>query len=193
MLLEKQFHAIHPQRLLIDGDTSMYLRHVRVDDSPEVYRLIRANRNHLVKDQQWAQHIDYVGLDKSVHDTIAQIKADTCLQYRIVASNDTGPGHHIVGTVSLFNKEVLERRAVLSCWLAEKDHGKGYAVKAIRRLLDYAFREWNIDTAVTAVAEDNIRAQKLLTSLGAQKSDTITQREVNDQKPILYRQWSIHA
>lgn len=189
----KQYHAAHPQRLIINGDTSMYLRHANPDDSAEVYRIIRANRGHLSKDLQWAQNVDFIGFEKSVQDTLAQIKADKCLQYRIVAAGETIATQRIVGTVTLFNRRVLERTAVLSCWLAESDQGKGYATRAVKRLLQYAFDSWNIDTVTTLITEDNLRAQQLVKNLGASRTDAVVQREFGSQSVMLYRQWEFHA
>lgn len=185
----RQYNAIHPHRLLITGDTSMYLKLTSHDDAEELYRLVHANRHHLSKSQAWAKHIDFLTLDKSVKETVSQIKADRWLQYRIMAA-DQHAGQHIIGTVTLFNRDVLARNARLSCWLAESAEGQGYAKRAIKRVLAYAFYEWNVDSIFTDVVSGDERAERLMTSLGATLTGNTKNGTLNDE-PVTYREWTI--
>lgn len=187
---DRQYHAAHPHSLIITGDTSMYLKLASHDDAEELYRLVHANRQHLSKSQAWAKHIDFLTLDKSVKETVGHIKADRWLQYRIMAA-DEHARQRIVGTVTLFNRDVLARNARLSCWLAESAEGKGYAKRAIKRLLEYAFYKWNIDSIFTDIRSGDERAERLMSSLGATPTGNSTQGSLHDE-PVLYKEWMIH-
>lgn len=188
---DKQYHAIHPHRLLIEGDTTMYLRLSSHDDAEELYKVISHNRQHLSKNQTWAKHIDFLTLDQSIKNSVGQIHADRWLQYRIMAAAPGG-GQHMVGTVTLYDRDVLGRSAKLSCWLAEDAEGKGYARRAINRLLQYAFSKWNIDSVITDVKEGSERTEQLLAKLGGKPTGSTREGELHGES-VRYTEWVIHT
>lgn len=185
---DKQYHAIHPQKLIVDGDASFFLQLTDLDDSEQLYRLIHANRDHLGKQQAWARNIDFEGVDQSVRATVDQIKADRWLQYRIMLPIPGSTEHKMIGTVTLFDREVLSRVAGLSFWLAKDEQGKGYARRGVQRLLAYAFSSWNVDHVFVDIQVGNEHGEKLVTKLGGKPTEQILQDDV-DGEQITRRRW----
>jgi RimJ/RimL family protein N-acetyltransferase len=168
----------------------LYLRLTHDDDAESVYRLVVANRKFLSTEQQWAREVDFMGLHRAVADTVAQIKANRWLQYRIMVVPGSGQEGVIVGTVTLFDRDVMARTARLSCWLVEAAHDKGYARRAIQRLCEYAYRHWGIDAIYTDVRCGNQRAERLMAHIGARPHSEAFQRP-DDDSTCMVQTWEL--
>lgn len=186
---DKQYFAIHPHRLIIDGDSSMYLKLTSPEDSEQLYRLVHSNREHLGRYQLWARDIDFEGLDQAVQASVKEIQADRWLQYRIMVPNQSG-GHRMIGTVTLFGRELLGNSAKLSFWLAKDEQGKGYARRGVQRLLMYAFDAWRLNFVEVDVEIGNAHGERLMQRLGAQPTQEVTTQQDNDET-IVRRKWII--
>lgn len=186
---DKQYLAIHPHRLIIDGDASMYLKLTTPEDSDQLYRLVHSNRDHLGRYQLWARDIDFEGLDQAVQATVKEISADRWLQYRIMVPNRDGD-HRMIGTVTLFGRELLGNTAKLSFWLAKEEQGKGYARRGVIRLLQYAFENWRLSSVEVDVEIGNAHGEKLVQRIGAQLTDEVTTQQDGDEV-IVRRKWII--
>lgn len=187
---DKQYQAIHPHRLLINGDATMYLRLANPNDGMDLYRVVHANRTHLSKTLAWAKHIDFLTLDSSIKAAVGHILADRWLQYRIIVPDPATHEQRLIGTVTLYDREVLARTAKLSCWIAQAEEGKGFATRAVTRLLHYAFSEWNIDVVTSDIQVGNLRAERLIARVGGVPTDEIATQLVDDQE-VRYRKWVI--
>jgi RimJ/RimL family protein N-acetyltransferase len=184
---DKQYLAIHPHRLLIEGDASVFLQLTRPEDSEELYRLVHANRHHLRKYQRWAKDINFEELHRSVQDTVSKIEGDKWMQYRIMIPR-AGGDHQMIGTVTLFERNVHQATARLSYWLAESEQGKGYARRGVQRLLEHAFKAWGLHQVFLEVQIGNQRAEGLALRLGAQPTDEVAQEELEGEI-VSRRKW----
>lgn len=183
------YMAIHPHRLIIDNDPSMFLKLASPEDSEQLYRLVHSNREHLGKYQLWAREIDFEGLDQAVLATVKEIEADRWLQYRIMIPNRDG-GHRMIGTVTLFGRELLGNTAKLSFWLAKDEQGNGYARRAVQRLLAYAADSWRLKQVEVDVELDNAHGENLVRKIGATPTEFTTTQEDGDAT-IIRRKWVI--
>lgn len=184
---DKNHQAIHPKRLLLEGDASVFLQLTSPEDSEELYRLVHANRHHLRKYQQWAKDINFEELHQSVRETVERIKGDIWMQYRIMIPR-LGADHEMVGTITLFNRNFAQATAQLSYWLAEKEQGKGYARRGVQRLMEHAFKAWGLEKVFMDVQVGSERAEGLAIRLGARPTDEITSEEIEGET-ITRRKW----
>lgn len=184
---DKNYQAIHPKRLLLEGDASVFLRLTSPADSEDLYRLVHANRQHLGKYQQWAKDINFEDLHRSVQETVERIKGDVWMQYRIMVPR-LGGDHEMIGTITLFNRNFAQATAQLSYWLAEREQGKGYARRGVQLLMGHAFKAWALQRVFLDVRVGDKRAEGLATRLGAQPTDETTSEEIEGEV-IVRRKW----
>jgi RimJ/RimL family protein N-acetyltransferase len=65
-------------------------------------------------------------------------------------------GDELLGNISLFEVEHIDRRAILGIFIGEAGRrGKGYGAEAIRLLLGYGFNILNLHSVMLTVHEDN--------------------------------------
>lgn len=184
---DKNHQAIHPKRLLLEGDASVFLQLTSPEDSEALYHLVHANRQHLGRYQRWAKDINFEDLHTSVQQTVDRIKGDIWMQYRIMIPRQ-GANHEMAGTITLFNRNVAQATAQLSYWLAEKEQGKGYARRGVQLLLGHAFKAWALEKVFLDVQVGNQRAEGLALRLGAQPTDETMTEEI-DGEVITRRKW----
>ena len=186
MLPDKEYMAAHPRRLLIDGDSSMFLQLTSPEDSEQLYRLVSENRHHLKQYEHWAADIDFEELHQIVVASAKHVTADGFLQYRIMLP---GQGEHrMIGTVTLYERDLLAKTACLSFWMAEDEKGKGYMRRGITRLLQYADTAWSLNQVFLEIHEGNQHAEDVARHLGAQPTDEVQTEALNGQDLHL-RKW----
>lgn len=186
---DKQYVAQHPRRLLLDGDGSLFLKLATPEDSEQLYKLVHENRDHLGKHQRWARDINFEQMHQAVQASVQRIAEDSWLQYRIMVPQ-AGGEHRMVGTVTLFGRDLLDGTAVLGYWLAEAEQGKSYARKSIQRLLHYAAGNWQLKKVFIQIEDDNERAAGLARRLGAVPLDKFVE-DVFDDEVFALRRWEL--
>ena len=80
-----------------------------------------------------------------------------------------------VGTISLKNIDNEVKQAEYAIITSTKVHGKGYALKATKELLSYAFNTLNLNRVYLDVLKDNIRANKFYLKCGFKLEGTFRQ------------------
>lgn len=183
------YAAQHPHRLLIDGDPSLFLKLASPDDSETLYRLIHENREHLGRYLHWARDIDFETTHASVQASVKKITEDGWLQYRIMVPR-LGEDHKMIGTVTVFGRDVVNASALLSVWLAEEEIGKGYAMKACKRLLQYVFHAWNLRLVFMEIQPGNEHGESVARRLGAMPTDQYVTEQIGEET-VQRRKWAI--
>lgn len=79
-----------------------------------------------------------------------------------------------VGTVDLCDFCGRDRRAFVSIFIDEPYRGKGYGAQALKAALNVARLRYNIEIIAAMIAADNHASQHLFTSLGFEKSGTLS-------------------
>ena len=74
--------------------------------------------------------------------------------------------HETVGTIDLFNFELLHRHAEVGIAVLHAHQGKGYATEALQLLCDYAFRFLGMEQLVAHIASDNTCSMQLFITCG---------------------------
>lgn len=80
-----------------------------------------------------------------------------------------------VGTISLKNIDRVVKQAEYAIITSSSVHGKGYAAKATKDLLDYAFNNLNLNRIYLDVLKDNVRANKFYVKCGFRLEGTFRQ------------------
>ena len=72
-----------------------------------------------------------------------------------------------IGAIGLHpQSDIQKKNAELGYWLAEPYWGKGIMTEAIRRMVDYGFKNWDIDRIFARPFGTNIGSQKILEKTG---------------------------
>jgi RimJ/RimL family protein N-acetyltransferase len=103
----------------------------------------------------------------------------------------------LVGTCTLFNINFMCRRAEVGYGLAASAWGKGYMHEALQALLDYGFRELNLNRIEADIDPRNAASAKTLGRLGFAREGYLRERwivgeEISDTAwyGLLQREWS---
>ncbi len=72
----------------------------------------------------------------------------------------------VVGTIDLFDINVVNQRAGVGILLLEKHQGKGYAAEALRLIVKYAFEILELHQVYCNIEDDNNKSLKLFTGNG---------------------------
>ena len=104
----------------------------------------------------------------------------------------------MLGTASLFNCNWIDRSAILGIDILKPENwGKGYGTEAVRLLLDFAFRNLNLNRVELEVFDFNERAQKCYRKTGFKEAGRRRQAKVLDGKyrdvilmDILRNEWT---
>lgn len=76
-------------------------------------------------------------------------------------------GGQAVGGIGIHPQaDVYRRNAELGYWLGEPFWGKGIVTRAVRQMVDYGFRHWEIDRIYARPYGTNIGSQKVLEKAG---------------------------
>ncbi len=131
--------------------------------APELFELIRRNRDHL---REWLPFPDPT---RSVEDSQRFIEG------RLKALSQgkgltLGIWHQgrLAGVLSL-RLHPLSRRGEIGYWLGEEFQGKGLVTRACRALLDYAFEELKLHRVEIHCASRNARSRAVPERLGFQR------------------------
>lgn len=156
--------------LKIDQETSLTL--VEPQHAPEFLSLIDRSRSYL---GEWLGWLD---LAKTVADLQSFI--DTCTnEFAEKRGLSTGIWHQdkIVGMTHLKEVDHTNKKAMIGYWVGEEYRGNGFAKRASRTLIDFAFHEWGLNRIEIRCATGNIASQTIPAKLGFQKEGVLRDNE----------------
>ncbi|MCB1025176.1 MAG: GNAT family N-acetyltransferase, partial [Acidobacteria bacterium] len=124
-------------------EENLELRLVARKDKDELFSLITENLNYL---QQWLGWAKQDSSEKDTIDFIERVRTNYINEDElplIIVENG-----RIIGTISLFRIDMVNRSAEIGYWLAENTQGKGIITKCCRAIINYAFAELNLNRIV---------------------------------------------
>ena len=141
-------------RIELEVDDELVLKQFIEDDADSVFALIDRNRYHLSQngDTTAERYPTKQTLIDGIRDPLDSRKLD----FGIWTSG------MVVGSVSMCTGN--DRRAEVACYLGREFEGKGYATRAVRRLIEYAFETGGSEVWVKIV-EGN-KSQRILERIG---------------------------
>lgn len=121
----------------------------------------------------------------TVHDVVEGIRqaneTDNIYCFAIV-DNDSG---RLQGNIALVLEEENRRSGELMFWLAPSGRGRGMAVRAAKRLCQWAFAQLNLENITAKTLPDNYPSQKVLQNLAFQSDNPHGNRD-NGEKFLWY-------
>lgn len=72
----------------------------------------------------------------------------------------------LIGMVLLNDLDFKNKNANIGVWLVKKYWGKGLANESLKLILDFGFKELNLERIQAKILHENIRSQKLLKKIG---------------------------
>jgi ribosomal-protein-serine acetyltransferase len=145
------------------------LRPLEESDAEELYRLIAANRERLVRWMVWAEGqtpqrtLDFIRVGRR------QLAADDGFQAAIVGERG------IIGVAGFHGVDWPNRATSLGYWLAEGEEGRGTMTHAVGALVAHAFSEWRLNRVEIRADIENRRSRAVAERLGFRHEGTLRQ------------------
>lgn len=90
--------------------------------------------------------------------------------------------NEFIGIISIDTFSTMNKRFSIACGLRKKHRGHGYAYQAITALIDYAFKNLNMNRVELAHNIDNIASQKTIEKTGAKFEGIARESKFYDNK-----------
>ena len=173
--------------LSIEGRTDIELRIATVDEGPALFDVLSKNGEHISEHQtSWALNATPETAAEHTRESVEKIATGDWLQYRVV---ETANPDAIVGSVTLYDRDRENHKVGLGYWIAQTATGKGYATDAARRLVQYGFEIWDVNTVELSIMETNSVSQEVARRIGAQLTDRLEPDPDDPEKT--YQVWEI--
>ena len=172
-------------------DESTRLRSVRLADAPALFALIETSRPYL---RRWLNWVDQTHSEEDIRtfirsglDQAAEGRGHVCC----IIHDEVHAG--ICGFKPI---DKTNRSAEMGYWLAESVAGRGIMTQCVRTLIDYAFRDLQINRIELRAATENGRSRRVAERLGFIHEGNLREAEwLNDHfvdqaiYSILKREW----
>ncbi len=110
-----------------------------------------------------------VQLDDFLQYRLAQLRADPSIQPwlgRAIVLTDPSGARHVIGSIGFHGPPDPERRLEVGYSVDPTYRRRGYAIEAVRALLDWALRSHGIRRFIASVSPDNAPSLGLIGQLG---------------------------
>jgi len=134
----------------------MRIRKLKIDDAEDLYRVAKGR-----KLRRWAINIPKF---KTLRDVDEYIKKVNSSKKRIVFGISFKG--KVVGCVSLRKINKMNKNAELSYWIGEKYWGRGFATKAVKLALKFAFEKLKLHRIYAVTFEENVASRRVLEKNG---------------------------
>ena len=153
-------------------DDNIILKSFTVDDAEERYDIIDKNREFLKK---WLGWLDFYHSKQDVIDftkvCLNNEKNKTSLPLAIYYNGK------FAGSIELKDLDFRNKKTEIGYWLAKEFTGKGIMVKTTKFMIDYAFKELNLNRVSILTATENYASQAIPEKLGFTKEGMIEDNE----------------
>jgi ribosomal-protein-serine acetyltransferase len=149
--------------------TGHELRPLEERDAEELYALIDANRERLVRWMVWAEGHTPERTLEFIRDAQRQLAGDDGFQAAIIDDR------RIVGVAGFHRVDWPNRATTIGYWLGAGEEGRGTMTHAVRALVDHAFVEWRLNRVEIRVDVENRRSRAVAERLGFVDEGTLRQ------------------
>ena len=136
------------------------LRRLEESDADELYRLIDANRAYLAPWLPWAEAQTHEGTVEFIRMIRRQEASNDGFQAALTFDD------RIVGMIGFHGVNWPHGSTTIGYWLDERHQGRGLMTRAVRQLMDHAFRVWDLHRVEIQAAVDNHRSRAIPERLG---------------------------
>lgn len=100
-------------------------------------------------------------------------------------------GGKIIGLIDLYNINLKSKKLKLGYWIGKIYRRKGYATEAIKKMIKYAFENFDVDEIIATTLVTNEASMSLLKKLGFEKGKVLKNDRFLDGKYIDSVQWTM--
>jgi len=137
------------------------LRLLQLQDAPELFALVDANRAHLRVWLPWLdRNLTVADTRQFIRFSLEQLAEQSGLITSICYDGQ------MVGVVSFNRFDWQNRQAIIGYWLAASHQGRGLMTASCRTLINYGFQELDLHRMVIMAATDNHRSRAVPERLG---------------------------
>ena len=147
------------------------LRLLEESDAAELYALVDADRAYLSEWMPWAPAQTLGDTRAFLRRARKQLADDDGFQAAIIIDG------RIVGEVGFHRVDWQHRSTSIGYWLASAAQGRGTMTRAVRALVDWAFRGWGLNRVEVLAAPANGRSRAVVVRLGFTEEGTLRQAE----------------
>jgi len=167
----------HPSRFRVDEEIE--LRVLTQAHAGPLFAITNRNRGYL---RRWLPWVDGT---RTARDTSKFIRGGR----RQLLRNDgfqAGIWYRgeLVGAIGYHYWNWAVRKTEIGYWLAEPFQGKGIATRAVRTLVDHAFRDLGMDRVEIRAAAGNARSYAIAERLGFTREGTLRGAEYSSKRAV---------
>lgn len=149
-----------PCSLRVELSTGRWLRLLEESDAQELYAVVEANRDHLVRWMPWAGGQTLEDTLTFIQHTRDQLANNDGFQTAVIEEG------RIAGMVGFHGVSWEHRSTSIGYWLVESAQGRGTMTHAVRTLVDHAFGTWRLHRIEIRAGVDNARSRAIPERLG---------------------------
>lgn len=137
------------------------LRLLMKKDAEALFQLVEQSRNDLRKWMPWVDHMknkeDYVQI---IPQWLAEFASETSLHMGIFVEGQ------IAGVAGFHSFDHVNQKTSIGYWLGKKYRGKGIMTKVVRKMVEIAFRELEMNRVEIRCAVENKKSRLIPERLG---------------------------
>lgn len=147
--------------LLLEIEAGLILKSMHTTDAESVLHCIRQNTEHL---QTWIPWIHpqshLLQIEDFIHQQLQALEHQEGLMLGLFKDDV------LIGMAGLQDWDHAIGRAELGFWISKAHLGKGIMTKAVRRLLQFGFKDMQLQRITATFPISNLKAHKLLEKAG---------------------------
>jgi len=167
-------------------DANLSLKLLTLKDSGDLFKLVSKNKDHLKKWMPW------VKTSKKVTDT------ENFIRMALVNfANNKGPQCGVMiqgklgGIVGLHPIDSVNKKTLLGYWLGREYTGYGIMTECCRTLIDYAFKEFEINKISIRAGMNNVKSKAIPERLGFSHEGILRENEWVDNRFVDHTVYSL--
>lgn len=149
---------------------SIILRALKLEDAKEIY-LIRSNEENL-KYVNMTAYADVARAERFINAVKEDIK-EGVVSFWGISLKDRDMCEKVIGTICIFEMEDKEKSLEIGYEMHCGFKRRGIMTEAMKAVIEFAFREFDINTISAETHEDNEASKRLIEKLGFVESDEV--------------------
>lgn len=175
----------------IDVDQEIFIEAIKLSDTDIIFGTIHRDRKYL---RTWLPFVDQTRTREDTSRYISSLLSEPEIGknriYTIWAN------HEFAGLAGFKDIDPVNHKAEIGYWLAKNMQGKGIMTRTVRKLIDYGFRNLELNRIQIKVAQENLKSIAIPVRLGLVKEGTERNGELHTNSyfnlevfSILKKEW----
>lgn len=173
-------------KIRIVVDKNIQLKSWSVSNSEVLFRLTDKNRVLLQPWLEWVPEVKKAAdSQKFIEKSRKEQTEETSLELGIWLDNE------LIGCIGFHGIKKDSRATSVGYWLDKDWQGKGIMSRSVKALIDYGFRELDLNRISIEAAVDNKKSWAIPERLGFLKEGVLREFRIIDGRPLDYRVYSL--